>query len=479
MERLRPGDLTTLTDLFPRLDDVSNLPGAPSALQQQCARVRKMVETAILSDGSMDGLIIKLNDVLGKMLKAVEQLPTAAPGKTEPDAPPQATSDEEAPLELDLDLINKFIANQRLQLEDFEAYVLEIEKGNQAAREEVRRYLHTLKGEFGVLGLADYSLLLHHIEDSFLSNKLGMDPMLRFKDWMISVFPALSAGKPQPVTENEYQLLGIPKESEQPNEESQSNSPAIKITPVEDSPIRILPHLDASFYTDFVTEAHEHIHTLETRLLDLETEPTQEEPLNAVFRACHTIKGLAGFLELSEIQKLSHAMESLMDKARNRQLILTPAHTDLLLTCSDCLKELVSRVEAALRSEHLPLPAALNTLLQRLHQDPTNESTAPITAPPQAKLGEILVQADLVPATKVDEALKKQQGGDPRKVGEILMTDEGVSPRSLGQALGAQVQAKQQAQLQGVEESVRVPVGRLDQLIDAIGEAVIAQSMIV
>lgn len=73
-----------------------------------------------------------------------------------------------------------------------------------------------------------------------------------------------------------------------------------------------------------------------------------------------------------------------------------------------------------------------------------------------------------------------QKAGDSRKLGEILVEDQRVSPRGIGQALGAQTQAKQQAQLQqSIEESVRVPVTRLDQLIDAIGEAVIAQSMIV
>jgi two-component system chemotaxis sensor kinase CheA len=64
-----------------------------------------------------------------------------------------------------------------------------------------------------------------------------------------------------------------------------------------------------------------------------------------VFRAWHTIKGVAGFLTLKEIQELSHAMESLMDKARKGELELNAEYIDLLLEGNDTLKTFVGFVE--------------------------------------------------------------------------------------------------------------------------------------
>jgi two-component system chemotaxis sensor kinase CheA len=470
MGKLNPGNLPTLTALFPILDGVAQAPGVPTALVSQCNRVKLMVESAIMGETPMDSTLSKLREVLNKMVSSLGKLAPTEEARAEEKPAPSADVPEYAPAALDLDLINKFISNQRLQLDDFEAFVLEMEKGNGAAREEVRRYLHTLKGEFGVLDLPEYSELVHFIEDSFLSGRLNMDHMFRFKDWLLSVFPALSAGTPVRLRESDYAQFGIqldaPTEKEVAKAASQPESKA-------------KAGLDASFVVDFINESREHLHVIETRIMDLEGDPTSEDPLHSVFRACHTIKGLAGFLDQVEIQKLAHAMESLMDKARNRLLTLTMGHTDLLLACSDCIKELVVRVEASLANEDHPVPANFHDLLKKLSDLDLSGAPAPLAATPTARVGEILVNAGLVSPVVVDRAISKQKQGDERKIGEILMTDDGVSPRTLGQALGSQVQAKQQTQLQGVEESVRVPVARLDQLIDAIGEAVIAQSMIV
>lgn len=481
--QLNAGDLRSLTDLFPIFDALCEFSQVPSAFKGQCTRAKKMVESAILGDSPIHSAIIKLQEVIKKMGMALERIAEAG-GEVPLEAESVSSNSN-----LDLDLIGKFISNQRIQLDDFEAYVLEMEKGNTQAKEEVRRYLHTLKGEFGVLDLPEYSELVHFLEDSFLSGGLTMDHLFRFKDWLLGMFPALNAGTPVHLKAGDYAQFGIQldaatdakqtpaSDAKQPVAQAKPIAPPATI--VTPAPSKGIPNLDPSFIVDFITESREHIHTAETKLLDLESDPSAEEPLNAVFRSCHTIKGLAGFLELVEIQRLAHATESLMDRARNHQITLTQAHTDLLLTCSDCMKELINNVEFSLKGEHKDTPPQFEDLLIRLANIEQEHGGLAIPAAPTAKIGEILIDAGLVASEKVVDSLDKQKAGDHRKIGEILMVDEGVSPRVLGQALGAQVQAKQQAQMQSIEESVRVPVARLDQLIDAIGEAVIAQSMIV
>jgi two-component system chemotaxis sensor kinase CheA len=86
---------------------------------------------------------------------------------------------------------------------------------------------------------------------------------------------------------------------------------------------------DPELLTDFVLESREHLAKIEAQVLTLERDPCNSESLHSVFRSFHTIKGLAGFLELWEIQKLAHEVETVLDKARNSQLTITPASIDV------------------------------------------------------------------------------------------------------------------------------------------------------
>lgn len=114
---------------------------------------------------------------------------------------------------------------------------------------------------------------------------------------------------------------------------------------------------DLELIGDFVHEAGEHLATIEAQILVLERDTTASEPLNAVFRGFHNIKGLAGFLDLSDIRAVSHEMETLLDQARNRQLPLTPETIDVVLNGVDYLKRAVRWVKAGLRGNAGDAPA--------------------------------------------------------------------------------------------------------------------------
>jgi two-component system chemotaxis sensor kinase CheA len=233
---------------------------------------------------------------------------------------------------------------------------------------------------------------------------------------------------------------------------------------------------DRSLLTDFVNEARDHITGAETLLLELETNPADSERIDAVFRSWHTVKGVAGFLNLKEIQKLAHSMESVMDRVRKGECTLSAHAIDVLLESNDCLKAYIANVEIAIGGAPLTVPDNYESLLVRLSaldlQKPQDTNHPPEE---KKKLGEILVQKGVVTREMLDEALLKQKKGDARKIGEILVHDNNVSPLSITGAMATQSNARSSTV---IEESIRVPVGRIDQLVDAIGEAVIAQSMI-
>ena len=102
---------------------------------------------------------------------------------------------------------------------------------------------------------------------------------------------------------------------------------------------------DPELLRDFIEEAKEHLSSIELNMLGLETNPQDIEAINAVFRPFHSIKGVAGFLNLMEIHHLSHEVENLLDSARSGKLAVTDSVIDIVLGATDILKGLLEEIE--------------------------------------------------------------------------------------------------------------------------------------
>ena len=68
---------------------------------------------------------------------------------------------------------------------------------------------------------------------------------------------------------------------------------------------------------DFILESREHLTAIELQLLTLDQDPANAEAIHAIFRGFHTIKGMAGFLDLDAVRDLAHEVETVLDLARN------------------------------------------------------------------------------------------------------------------------------------------------------------------
>ncbi|NLJ67203.1 MAG: chemotaxis protein CheA [Clostridiales bacterium] len=103
--------------------------------------------------------------------------------------------------------------------------------------------------------------------------------------------------------------------------------------------------MDSNTYiTLFIEEAKEHIQILNDNLLKLEETNDNNEPLNEIFRAAHTLKGMAGTLGFERITNLAHAMENILDEIRNNKIEISGAIIDILLESTDAIEELVQNV---------------------------------------------------------------------------------------------------------------------------------------
>lgn len=126
-------------------------------------------------------------------------------------------------------------------------------------------------------------------------------------------------------------------------------------------------NLDAALQT-YIVESRELLLSMEDSLLLLEREPDNADAINATFRAIHTIKGSAGLFGLDDIVRFTHVVESLLDRARDREIAVDDRLTALLLECGDHIGHLVGTAAGEQPADPAALEARQAALLERLGQ---------------------------------------------------------------------------------------------------------------
>ncbi len=228
---------------------------------------------------------------------------------------------------------------------------------------------------------------------------------------------------------------------------------------------------DQEIMSEFIVECLDHISAAEASMLDLESNPDDNELINTIFRAFHTIKGTSGFLGLDHIQKLAHFGENLLDRAREGEIQITGGYADLALKSGDTLRTMIETLNGVEPGDKLTIPENYADLMEQL-SDPEGHGIGSEGATENMRLGEILVGKGLAEREEIEEATKDQ---GERKIGEVLVEKKIVNASDVAKAL------RTQKQLQGkpaTSTSIRVGTEKLDNLINMVGELVIAQSMV-
>ncbi|MCS7008619.1 MAG: Hpt domain-containing protein, partial [Chthoniobacterales bacterium] len=124
----------------------------------------------------------------------------------------------------------------------------------------------------------------------------------------------------------------------------------------------------------FIQEAEEHLQTLDNDLILLESNPHDQEGINRVFRAVHSIKGTAGFFGFSGIVELAHAMENVMSLVRDGEMPVSPELINIFLAATDKLKIMVHDPD---RSSEVDVNYELSSLSRMLSQEPAESKASP------------------------------------------------------------------------------------------------------
>ncbi len=237
---------------------------------------------------------------------------------------------------------------------------------------------------------------------------------------------------------------------------------------------------------EFLVESHENLDRLDSELVSLEQD-ADPETLASIFRTIHTIKGTSGFLGFGVLERLTHVGEFLLSKLRDGELQVTEANTSALLRMVDAVRELLSIIQETGADVDGPSVDGLVTELEQLQtvdapaaEDPdaSGASEAP-GAPeaPDAAFGDLVVAKGLVDAGAVADAVRRQEAGDPRHIGELLVESGVLAPEAVADTLHAQRGQKERTS-SPADSVIRVDVGLLDNLMNLVGELVLARNQI-
>ena len=146
--------------------------------------------------------------------------------------------------------------------------------------------------------------------------------------------------------------------------------------------------MDVGQYLDiFLDETKEHLQTLNTQLLALEQDSENEDTINEIFRAAHTVKGMAGTMGYKRMQNLTHDMENVFSEVRNGSIKVNASMIDVLFQCLDALEDYLANIQESAdegTNDNEPLIKALNDILNSKGAEPAAAPEAKAEAPAEA-----------------------------------------------------------------------------------------------
>ena len=409
------------------------------------------------------------------------------------DSVPASSTDQPEDSEESIDnpeLVRDFLQEAEEYIQTAENHLIALEETpNDPARiDAIFRSFHTIKGVAGFLEFRDIHHLTHDFENLLeaIRNKTvevtpeTIDLILNGLDALRSLLEvvdqSVEAGKLLPHSVDLESLLkkvdehltgdipvGVRDDDSAPEAEPDSDWESETESAPEDSvdagQVEEVPagkdaeevmhdYLeDPELVRDFLQESEEHLQSVEQHIIVWEDEPDNPEHVDTIFRGFHTIKGVAGFLNLTDIQDLAHDFENLLDEVRGGRLELSKELIDLILVGIDSLRQMMEALDNSLsEDEHIPHEVDVDTLVKKVrgfqdHQGDRDREGA-------------------------DETVSDAATGKEENAAGDSKAESGPS--------SADKSAKRKAST----GAIRVETEKMDHLIDMVGELVITQNMV-
>lgn len=257
----------------------------------------------------------------------------------------------------------------------------------------------------------------------------------------------------------------------------------------------------SQFQAVFFEEAAENLATMEELLIRLDLDEPDNEELNAIFRAAHSLKGGSATFGFGEMTNITHELETLLDLARNNEIQLNTPMIDVLLESCDVLKaqlEFYKGESGSITLEAEPVIKRIKVFVnQETRSEPTFKSAKQVIEPKNDDGFGFFDEESEVVSKDVDnqdgygffasdevlkvDALPEEKnegyGFFDNQISETTTITNEIANKPIAQEKKERVAASPVAK-DAESASIRVSVEKVDQLINMVGELVITQSML-
>ncbi len=219
---------------------------------------------------------------------------------------------------------------------------------------------------------------------------------------------------------------------------------------------------------EFIAESSELMDNVIRDVITIEQNP-DEEMINSIFRAVHTIKGTSSFLGFNLLSNLAHKAEDVLGLVRKGELKTDQESADVLLETFDLIKMIINDIRSDGTEKH-DISAVLEKLKFLMEDNKNKEKKSP--GEPK-KLGEILLEENILTKSELDDVLQKQKKEKDKKIGEIIVEEKLATEGQMKKILS------QQKSVSKEEQSVRIDVKKLDELMNLVGELVLGKNRLI
>ncbi len=388
-----------------------------------------------------------------------------------------------------IEIIQEFATESRDMIEQLEPAIIELGQNSDSETiNAIFRLFHSMKGSAGFLEFDHMTRVAHAAEnllDMIRNGEIDLVPnhvtlLCAACDFAKEALDMVESdynddamvAPADDISEQLHQAIELAKGGDEPQAEVEEESISAESAAVAEQPEKETDLLQMEITDEmrlsFVQEGNELLQSTEQGLLAWGENPGDIDSIGDIFRNIHSFKGNCGFFGFAQIEKLSHQMENILDRVKSGSKLAVDNPADQLLASLDLLQQAVNNISDGKEDTVENLDQHLNDLQTLiapllgdfLVEEGVQEKAINHAVETQKKpVGEILVQQGTASTEQVNSALKKQQD-------KINKTKATAKP-----AARTKTPAKRQ--------DIRVELGKLDSLINLIGELVIAENMLI
>ncbi len=390
----------------------------------------------------------------------------------------------------DAELLKEFVVESQEHLSDVENQLLTLEsQGEQmdvALVNTVFRAIHSIKGAAGFLGLDTLQGLAHR-EEEVLNRLRNQDlrptsavinTLLKATDRLKGLLDDIESSNGQDVSDH---LVALERILNGEAEASPSAPAQSESQPANEG-------LSTEALREFLVESYDNLEQLERDLMALERNNSAENIINSAFRSIHTIKGTAGFLGFTKLEKVTHLAENLLGSIRSGTLALSNDISSGLFQAIDAVRNILAQIEkigGEGKGDFSPLETLLSSLQEGTagkskkggSKKRTTKSTAKKSPAQSEQQPAPEMQSEQAPAAgEAQPEIEKAPIASPVSATAPVASAAPVSTPADNAAPAKP--APKEGEASAADSTIRVDVALLDKLMTCVGELVLARNQI-